>query len=1006
MKKGKGRTDVPPKRNDGNEPKPDQAVTDALIKRAELEAVQQARDEEIAIKRSRENAKNEIPTDSSTPSGTRRHLKGNQPPQHEENISTRTTDSERKVLMGIVAEQAGLAAAEHLVELENLKQQAKEPMPAWVDNSQSSAHLPVAFFRNSDPNKSKQAENTADPKDFSDFAIHSNRSDANKQPSSKDILQVTAVGELVTPGEDIIDEDAIRQQAEIDAEERLLANAVQAEVMPTTTPDEQEGEEYPNWQKYTCLAIGFLLLIVAAVVVIAVSVSVSRKKVIITLAPSQAPTTASPSSAPSMAPSFFTNDICRGAHPVQINTAIRDSTSRNTQEESVATCQDIRTNGRGQWFAIKGGDAWLRVHTCGSVTDYDTQLSVYEAGVRTLNEHPCDVAVCVTGNDQHCGDQSYVQWFGQAGSDYFILIHGYRLYTGEFELEILEEKNGLCEGAFNISQPVFREGGGYAIDSSLQGAGLVDPEQLPECDDNSQKPSGIGVWYTYDGQLSPLNIGVTDEFNVAEYEGSCSALVCAASSSAEADTIRYLLVYGNTSMAETSFRLVLSSGRTEPFYFPQENEFCEGASNEADFTLPPNQVGFQDYTPFNFGFNAGGAPSCGDAVWHTSTGFWYAAIGTGRAMTVSTCPNVTAGIPDFEQDIGRDDFLDTQISVYTGSCDMLVCIDGNDQFCRDQSSVSWFTEPGVEYLILVHGYGQRSGYFNVYYEDAKIHNSPTCQEATTISADGTSILGSALPTEGALSIPFCGFGGGEGQESVSGIWYRAVGTGKTWTASTCSSYTDFTARISVYEGADCTYLACLPTSVSEASPCGDQNAVTWTTVPNQIYYFLVHGKSSPVSGDFLFTLEETASNDNCEGTIGPLNVDDGITTFGSTRSATFKENVPTSCDSEGWNTTGRGLFYSLIGTGDNITATTCTAHTNFDMKLTVFIASCSDLQCVPVQSRDCRTGQDNITLIAGTSVTWSSERTELYYLLLQGEDEEFGNFGMELWTSGSEDEEG
>ena len=57
----------------------------------------------------------------------------------------------------------------------------------------------------------------------------------------------------------------------------------------------------------------------------------------------------------------------------------------------------------------------------------------------------------------------------------------------------------------------------------------------------------------------------------------------------------------------------------------------------------------------------------------------------GKALTVSTC--------------GTSD-LDTQISVFRGSCDSLECVDGNDQACGDQSSVSWFSEPGELYIIL------------------------------------------------------------------------------------------------------------------------------------------------------------------------------------------------------------------------------------------------------------------------------------------------------------------
>ncbi|CAB9499604.1 CHU large protein [Seminavis robusta] len=824
---------------------------------------------------------------------------------------------------------------------------------------------------------------------------------ANPTPPANEVLEVTAVATLVTPGEEI-DEEAIRQQAEKDAEERLLSNVARAEVV-TTNPDKRDGEdEHSNQQRLILFGIGFLLLVVVAVVL---AVSLTRKEVIITVEPSAAPTTLVPSAVPSMAPSFFTNDFCRGSHEMQVNTVVRDATSRNTLDESVATCGDIRSNGRGQWFNVKGNDAWLRVHTCGSGTNYDTQLSVYQGGA-AFDGHPCDAAVCVAGSDQYdfCGDKSYVQWFGQAHTEYLVLVHGYRFYTGDFEMEILEEKNGQCEGAFNISQPVFNGRGSFVIESSMQGAELLDSDLLPDCDDNSQKPSGIGVWYAIDGQDDSPSLYIGSGLNVAVYKGSCSRLSCVHVDDfdefdREEGVTFYLLVYGNTTATETSFELSITWAQAGFSFRTPDNAYCEAVSNNETFALEPNQVGFQAWTPTTrFGLDT--APSCGDQVWHTSSGLWYSAVGTGRAMTVSTCPNVTAETPDF----GRD-FLDTQISVYTGSCDSLVCVDGNDQFCGDQSAVSWFTEAGVEYLILVHGYDSREGYFEVWYDDAVPDLSPSCQVAITISADGTSNLGSTISNNDTQSIAFCGFGGGGGEEGSPGSWYQAVGTGQTWTASTCSSNTGFSARVSVYEGAaDCSYIACLPTSASESSPCGDQNAVTWRTIPNQTYYFLIHGQDPSASGDFVFTLEETSSNDNCEGTIGPLTVDDGLTTFGSTRSATFDDYVPT-CGSEGRGTTGRGLFYSLIGTGENITASTCSPYTNFDMKIAVYFGSCIDLQCVAVKPSDCEVNEDGATYF-GMSITWPSQPNDFYYLLVQGQDEETGNFGLEVFTAAFDLSEG
>jgi hypothetical protein len=83
--------------------------------------------------------------------------------------------------------------------------------------------------------------------------------------------------------------------------------------------------------------------------------------------------------------------------------------------------------------------------------------------------------------------------------------------------------------------------------------------------------------------------------------------------------------------------------------------------------------------------------SCGNLVFSTAAGVWYSTVGTGKAMTVSTCDNSTN--------------LDTQISVFRGSCDDLECVDGNDQACGDQSSVSWFSNFQEVYFVLGESFG-------------------------------------------------------------------------------------------------------------------------------------------------------------------------------------------------------------------------------------------------------------------------------------------------------------
>ena len=82
-----------------------------------------------------------------------------------------------------------------------------------------------------------------------------------------------------------------------------------------------------------------------------------------------------------------------------------------------------------------------------------------------------------------------------------------------------------------------------------------------------------------------------------------------------------------------------------------------------------------------------GAPSC-NAVTNTGKGIWYTIAGTGYPITASLCTGT---------------FFDTKVSVYSGSCASLSCVDANDNFCNTQSQVTWNSVVGTTYYILVHG---------------------------------------------------------------------------------------------------------------------------------------------------------------------------------------------------------------------------------------------------------------------------------------------------------------
>ncbi|RLD53947.1 MAG: hypothetical protein DRJ05_15575, partial [Bacteroidetes bacterium] len=56
---------------------------------------------------------------------------------------------------------------------------------------------------------------------------------------------------------------------------------------------------------------------------------------------------------------------------------------------------------------------------------------------------------------------------------------------------------------------------------------------------------------------------------------------------------------------------------------------------------------------------------------------------------------------------------DTRISVFEGTCEVLSCIDANDDYCSLQSRMDWYAQLGTEYLIMVHGYSASTGTFRL-----------------------------------------------------------------------------------------------------------------------------------------------------------------------------------------------------------------------------------------------------------------------------------------------------
>jgi hypothetical protein len=122
-----------------------------------------------------------------------------------------------------------------------------------------------------------------------------------------------------------------------------------------------------------------------------------------------------------------------------------------------------------------------------------------------------------------------------------------------------------------------------------------------------------------------------------------------------------------------------------------------------------------------------------------------------------------------------------------------------------------------------------------------------------------------------------------------------------------------------------------------------------------------------------------ASNDDCEGAIGPLSVD-GSVTMGSTLNATY-ERVDCSdynfFREEGW---ALGVWYSVIGTGEEfeLSIGQRNPYTGQDTLATVFSGECGSLICYP--------GPIYSHMLP---YVWQTEVGETYHIVVYDDDSKF-----------------
>lgn len=322
-----------------------------------------------------------------------------------------------------------------------------------------------------------------------------------------------------------------------------------------------------------------------------------------------------------------------------------------------------------------------------------------------------------------------------------------------------------------------------------------------------------------------------------------------------------------------------------------------------------------------------------------AAGIWYSIVGDGTLMQASTCD-----MADY----------DSKITVFTGTCDSLICVDGNDDdpSCIGNTSiVEWESIPGEIYFILVHGFNGSVGNFTL---EISCITCPQPSISVLDINDNSITIDWAPATANSNFILEYGLGG------------FVPGTGTTLNGIT---------------GTDGP-----PYMITGLDP-----------ITNYSFYILqdcgVDGLSD-TSNVVDFTTDDIPPlNDLCEEAfiLGCDTIVSGVTTF-----ANIDTLAAPDCGSVTIVT--NGVWYQIEGTGGLITASTCNMAA-YDTKISVYTGECGDMDCIV--ANDDAVAPDGTDCGGFSSIAqWNSVAGTSYFILVHGYGTfSVGSFNMEVTCS-------
>ena len=280
------------------------------------------------------------------------------------------------------------------------------------------------------------------------------------------------------------------------------------------------------------------------------------------------------------------------------------------------------------------------------------------------------------------------------------------------------------------------------------------------------------------------------------------------------------------------------------------------------------------------------------------------------------------------------------------------------------------------------GYSKADVVFDAGYLDAKqkFNQKKDLMDANNFAAPVNDLCENAIPiscdetVNGSTSeATFDNVGTCGTSNTAPGVWYSFVATSGVVNLSTCNQ-ADYDTKISVFTGT-CNELVCIGGQDDAAGCAGFTTSLTVLVTVGETYYVLVHGFEG-ATGNFTLSMTcfESPANDLCENAL-PISCGDvvvGNTELASNDDAPVEDCVPGGV--LGGQLPGYGVWYTIEGTGADITLSTCN-NANYDTRIDVYSGSCGDLTCI--------TGNDDNfpdCTDFTSELTFASDADETYYV--------------------------